>query len=111
MTLSEILRDSEYKLTQFNLVDIQDLEKQIEVIESNNKQTPYIQCLVRGKAIKLTPEEVIRQLFLKILMEDFGYPVSRIAVEYEVSFGREKKRADIVVFDKVKHGPLHYCRA
>ena len=29
-----------------------------------------------------------------------GSPVSRIALEFEVTFGREKKRADIVVFDK-----------
>jgi hypothetical protein len=29
MTLAEILRDSDYKLTQFNLVEIQNLEKRI----------------------------------------------------------------------------------
>jgi len=29
MILSEILRDSNYKITQFNLVEIQNLEKRI----------------------------------------------------------------------------------
>ena len=29
-------------------------------------------------------------------MEDYGYPVSRMVLEYEITFGREKKRADIV---------------
>ncbi|MDO4715516.1 MAG: type I restriction enzyme HsdR N-terminal domain-containing protein [Bacteroidales bacterium] len=35
-----------------------------------------------------------------MLTEDLGYPTTRIEVEYEVTFGREKRRADIVIFDK-----------
>lgn len=35
-----------------------------------------------------------------VLMQDFGYPADRMQVEHPVSFGREKKRADIVIFDK-----------
>ena len=57
----------------------------------------YLTCLVRKKEIKLTPEEVVRQLYLLVLMEDYGYPSSRIELEYEVTFGREKKRVDVVV--------------
>lgn len=34
------------------------------------------------------------------LLKDSAYPISRIALEYEVTFGREKKRADICIFDK-----------
>jgi type I restriction enzyme M protein len=34
------------------------------------------------------------------LMDEFKYPPSQIELEYAVSFGREKKRADIVIFDK-----------
>ncbi|MEI6154723.1 MAG: N-6 DNA methylase [Deltaproteobacteria bacterium] len=48
----------------------------------------------------LTHEEVIRQLFLQILIDDYNYPVNRMELEYAVTFGREKKRADIVIFDK-----------
>jgi type I restriction enzyme M protein len=33
------------------------------------------------------------------LMQDFGYPANRMDVEYIVTFGREKKRADICIFD------------
>jgi type I restriction enzyme M protein len=51
---------------------------------------------------KLTPEEAVRQLYLRVLHVDMGYPVSRMTVEYEVTFGREKKRADICIFDKDK---------
>jgi len=37
-----------------------------------------------------------------VLRDDLGYPVSRMEVEHEVTFGREKKRADICIFDKDK---------
>lgn len=50
--------------------------------------------------MKLTPEEIIRQLYIEKLINEYGYPVSRIELEHAVSFGREKKRADIVIFDK-----------
>ncbi|MDR2138510.1 MAG: type I restriction enzyme HsdR N-terminal domain-containing protein, partial [Tannerella sp.] len=50
--------------------------------------------------MKLTPEEAVRQLYLAILLNDYQYPAERIELEYAVTFGREKKRADIVIFDK-----------
>jgi type I restriction enzyme M protein len=55
---------------------------------------------VRKKEVKLTPEEAIRQLYLEILLNDYKYSTNRIELEYNVTFGREKKRADIVIFDK-----------
>ena len=101
MTIAEILRDSNYKITQFDLVQIQEFEKRI-VTRPDKKGVPipYVTCAVRKKEIKLTPEEVVRQLFIGILMNDYGYPAQRMELEYGVTFGREKKRADIVVFDK-----------
>lgn len=101
MTLAEILKDSAYKLTQFTLPEQQQLEQRIkEKSDSKGNTIPYITCLVRNKEIKLTPEEVIRQLYLQVLIDDYGYHPSRMELEYSVSFGREKKRADIVIFDK-----------
>ncbi len=35
-----------------------------------------------------------------VLTDDFGYSNTKIELEYAVTFGREKKRADIVIFDK-----------
>lgn len=102
MTLGEILKDSNYKLTQFDTEKIKFLEENIAVRESRGKDTPFITCLVRKKEIKLTPEEVVRQLYVLVLTEDFGYSTDRMELEYAVSFGREKKRADIVIFDKDK---------
>ena len=100
MTIAEILKDSNYKLTQFNLVEIQNLENRITIKEVRGKETPYITCLVRKKDIKLTPEEAVRQLYIQVLINDYEYPVERMELEYAVSFGREKKRADIVIFDR-----------
>lgn len=102
MTIAEILKDSNYKLTQFNLVEIQNLENRITTKEVRGNVTPYIKCLVRKKEIKLTPEEAVRQLYIQVLIDDYDYPVERMEIEYSVSFGREKKRADIVIFDKQK---------
>ena len=38
----------------------------------------YLTCLVRKKEIKLTPEEVVRQLYLLVLIEDYGYSTSKM---------------------------------
>lgn len=102
MTLSDILQDSNYKLNQFKDDYIWELEQSINIKESRGKKWPYVNCMIRDKEIKLTPEEVVRQLYLMVLTRDFGYPTDKIELEYSVSFGRQKKRADIVIFDKDK---------
>ncbi|MFL8937241.1 N-6 DNA methylase [Rossellomorea oryzaecorticis] len=100
MNLAEVLKDSNYKLTQFSRDKIQYIEENIFHKEIKGANVPYMKCIVRKKEIKLTPEEVIRQLYILVLNKDLGYPIDRMALEYGVSFGREKKRADIVIFDK-----------
>lgn len=100
--LSELLKDSNYKLTQFKSSKIQEFESRIITKDIKGRFVPYINCLVRRKEMKLTPEEAIRQLYVMVLTEDFGYPISRLELEYGVTFGREKKRADICIFDAMK---------
>ena len=100
MTIGELLKDTAYKLDQFVTEKIQTLERSIVLKDSRGKPVPYVKCLVRGKEIKLTPEEAMRQLYVMVLTKDLGYPTSRIELEYGVTFGREKKRADICVFDR-----------
>ena len=101
MQLSEILKDSDYRHAQFDWMLIYEFEQRIVVrTDSKGKEIPYISCLIRKKEIRLTPEEAIRQLYLEILLNDYKYPADRIELEYAVTFGREKKRADIVIFDK-----------
>lgn len=65
-----------------------------------DKEALYVLCPVRQKEIKLTPEEVVRQLYIDELQKTYAYPLSRMQVEYVVNIGREKKRADIAIMDK-----------
>lgn len=94
-TINEILKNSNYDDTQFS-------EEEIKKLESNicyKNGIPYVDCIIREKTIKLTPEETIRQLFIKKLMKTYGYQKDRIILEYPIHFGREVKRADIVITD------------
>jgi len=100
--LQKILKDSNYKLTQFTDEQILQLEQSVKFKDDKKGNAiPYGVCRVRQKEIKLTPEEIVRQLFLILLHTDYGYAYERIELEYAVTFGREKKRADIVVFDRI----------
>lgn len=102
MTLAELIKDGAYKLSKFKPAQIGALEASITLRDRAKTPTPYVECLVRGKPIKLTPEEAVRQLYVMVLRDDFGYPVSRMELGYGVTLGREKKRADICIFDKDK---------
>ena len=84
MNLATILKDSNYKLLQFTDDEIEELEERITLKTTKSGDVPYVVCLVRQKAIKLTPEEVVRQLYLQVLIDRLHYPVSRIQVEYGV---------------------------
>ena len=100
--LADLLKDSAYRLDQFEPAHIAALEAAVTVKTSGKTATPYLTCIVRGKPVKLTPEEAVRQLYLRLLRDELGYPVSRMQLEYPVNFGRETKRADICIFDKDK---------
>ncbi|GHT16959.1 hypothetical protein AGMMS4956_20220 [Bacteroidia bacterium] len=101
MLLIEILRDSDYRLAQFSKAQVRALEQRIAVRTDNKgHKVPYVVCLVRGKEIKLTPEEVVRQLYVQKLIEDYGYDPESFDVQSEVQMGTSNKRADIVVFEK-----------
>ena len=99
-TLQTILSDSNYHLDLFTDAEIEALEKDIYSQTNNGKTDSVIRCPIRGKAIKLKPEELIRQLYTARLLERYGYPKERVRFEHVVNFGRERKRADIVIFDK-----------
>lgn len=103
----EVLKDSDYRLEIFTQKSIELLEARITDKPNNGGQklSYYVPCISGnrdGKEIKLTPEEIIRQLYLDKLINEYGYPKSRIQVEYPVHFGREVKRADIIIMDKLQ---------
>jgi type I restriction enzyme M protein len=100
MKLYDIFKNTNYKDSQFTTEQIERLESKITIKTVKEVKTPYVECLIRKKEIKLTPEEVVRQLYLDTLINKYNYPTDRISLETPIYFGREVKRADIVIYDK-----------
>ncbi|MDR2697845.1 MAG: type I restriction enzyme HsdR N-terminal domain-containing protein, partial [Holophagales bacterium] len=100
MRLSEIFKNTTYGDALFSEAEVTAIESRIVTRDIKGVDTPYTTCLVRNKEIKLTPEEVVRQLYAYRLLNSYGYTTDRVKFEYEVTFGREKKRADVVIVDK-----------
>jgi type I restriction enzyme M protein len=74
--------------------------KAVQALMTEKNGRPYIKCQVRGKEVQAKPEEIIRQLWIHRLKTHYRYPVSRLQVEYPITFGRDtSKRADIIVMD------------
>lgn len=94
--LDAIMNGTNYRLTQFSQASIDALENRIFM----KKGKPFVKCLVRDKDIQIKPEEAVRQLYIEKLMTEYGYPKERMELERQIHFGRETKRADIVIFSK-----------
>ena len=100
MTLNELFKNTTYDDTLFSTEDKSAVESRIFMKSVRGAEVPYITCAIRDKAIKLTPEEAVRQLYIHKLMNEYGYAASRIQLETPIHFGREVKRADIAIMDK-----------
>ena len=76
----------------------------------NSKE--YLFDELRKKWIISTPEEIVRQNCWKFLHHEKNYPISLMAIEKQFEVNNQKKRFDIVVFDK-KGNPnlLVECKA
>ena len=98
--IQTILKDAKYSLSLFSVEEIELLRKRVFAKAAKGKETPYVKCIIREKDIQLKPEEVVRQLYASRLINEYNYPKERLAFEHTVNFGREKKSADIVIFDK-----------
>ena len=98
--LQTILKDSKYHLDLFDESEIQVLREEILIQTVRGKETPFIRCPIRRKTIQLKPEELIRQLYAARLLNQYRFPKERLRFEHLVNFGRDRKRADIVILDK-----------
>lgn len=87
-------------LTLFSEEEKQRLISKIRTREIRGKEQFIVECLVRKNDIVLTPEEAVRQLYLDRLINEYKYSDSRIRLEHAIHFGREVKRADIVIFEQ-----------
>ena len=96
--VSDILRGSAHALTIFKPEAVAALESELFL----KRGKPYLKCYATGKDRRAKPEEIVRQLYVKMLMDAYGYPADRIAIEKPVQFGSavHDKAADIVVIDK-----------
>jgi len=105
MNLSKLIKSSgKYDLSIFSSESIDRIEK--NVFEKNGKH--FIKCLKREKDIQAKPEEIVRQLMLDKLINEYNYPADLLRVEFAISFGREKKLADIIILNK-KDKTSVYC--
>ena len=98
--IQTILKDSNYDIALFDESEIQALRAEIHTQTLRGKETAFMRCPIRKKPVQLKPEELIRQLYAARLLNRYHYPSNRVRFEHVVNFGREKKRADIVIFEK-----------
>jgi len=99
-SLENLFKDSSHKCTLFAPKVIREIESKIYTKTIKGVDVPYIECLVRRKEIRLTPEEAVRQLYIYTLVHSYGYSTEQMELERHIHFGREVKRADIVIFEK-----------
>ncbi len=98
--IQTILKDSNYHLDLFTDPEVQSLREKIFIKTVRGKETPHIKCIIRNNEVQVKPEELIRQLYAARLLHRYHYSPDRVRFEHLVNFGRERKRADIVILDK-----------
>lgn len=96
--------DQPYGLDEFSAIHPEDV---LEIFEKE-KGKFYLKCLKRDRDLLVwneekqagEPEEIVRQLWIHKLINEYNYSIGRIEVEVNVDFGREvhEKAADIVVY-------------
>ena len=98
--IQTVLSDSDYRLSLFDGGEIADLRARAFTKIARGQASPWVKCIIRDRDIQLKPEEAVRQLYTARLIHHYGYPKKRLAFEHPINFGREKKRADIVIKDE-----------
>ena len=103
-SIAEIFKSSETNHS-LGLFD-KRLISSIILYDKNGK--PYLKCFGSDKERPAKPEEIVRQLFIKKLLDNYGYPKERIQVEKDVWFGSGvfDKRADIIVLQRDLEHPF-----
>ncbi len=70
----------------------------MQIRTQNGKQ--YVLCAWRRRYVRLTPEELVRQTTLQLLVDEFGYPHNLIAVEVPIEVAGVQKRCDAIVYNR-----------
>lgn len=92
------------------MVTINYPEPDFQIKKENDREVIF--DTLRKKWVALTPEEWVRQNFIRYLTGEKKYPPTLIAVEKEITLGELKKRFDILVYDN-NHQPwmMVECKA
>ena len=94
--------DVKYGLSLFNSDEINAIERLI--IEQEGKY--FIKCQIKNRNKIAKPEEIVRQLWIYRLVNEYNYPKERISVKKTINFASqiESQAVDIVVFgEDLKH--------
>lgn len=54
----------------------------------------------RKRYVSLTPEEWVRQNFIRFLIEEKGFPAAYLAIEKQLNVNGMKKRCDAILYNK-----------
>lgn len=73
-------------------------EFEFRIKEENDKK--YIFDEVRKQYVVITPEEWVRQNFIKYLTVYLNYPIGFLSIEHNLKINTLQKRCDIVVFSQ-----------
>lgn len=68
-------------------------------IRNSGQSTEIFDC-IRRKFVTLTPEEWVRQHFVRFMNEALGYPLSLMTLEKGLVVNKLQKRTDIVVHNR-----------
>ena len=94
--------DVKHGLALFNSDEIKAIERLI--IEQEGKY--FIKCQIKNRYKMAKPEEIVRQLWIYRLLNEYDYPKERISVKKTINFvsQAEPQTVDIVVFrEDLKH--------
>ncbi len=95
-------QDVKHGLSLFTNREIQAVEGLI--IERDGKF--HIKCQIKDRYKVAKPEEIVRQLGVYRLLNEYGYPKGRIDVERVIYFGsRDSGLADVVVLQEDRQHP------
>ncbi|MGM0530177.1 MAG: type I restriction enzyme HsdR N-terminal domain-containing protein [Bacteroidota bacterium] len=72
----------------------------------SKEQKKYIFDTIRKKFVLLTPEEWVRQNFVRYLVHEKNYSSQLIAIEMTLEYNRLSYRADVVVYNRQMHPAL-----
>ena len=81
--------------------DMQQLNFPAYKFDITQKRDKYlIFDIIRKKNVLLTPEEWVRQNFVRFMLEELDYPRSMVKVESGLKVNQLQKRSDVLVYDR-----------